>query len=344
MQKRKRTITVIVVLLVIIGLGFYIINEQSHGAKNHRTTTKSQVTKVAKKKMDIQAISNGDFSSVAGTWKNADGDVVVIGNKGAKAWKVANGNFSKVQSVGNKTGNSYSIKVADGLLTEYIAADPIPADPVGAYTPMSFIPKGVKPSFIDQDDPTKDRVVISQGRPQKENIYYYDSSNTDVSFGSDSDSGSDQKKQTTSNQAKSQDTSKQDKVAAIQKFLTQKGYVYALDNVDGVHPGSQLDQMNIPDTGEVDREVLYFVDGHTARYGSTQSGGSAETATYTINDNTIVVTNNLGTEVYNAPYQYSNGQLTFGLIKNQVDGHTYAFSLTPEDDAKSILDQKTDQD
>ena len=101
--------------------------------------------------MDINAIQNGDFSSIAGTWKNGKGMTLIFDKNG-------------LVSDTERVGIEYS-KVTDG----YLKSGTSPKSGVGvAGGAMAFLPKGVSltgeitsspnEKVDDQSDKSKDRI------------------------------------------------------------------------------------------------------------------------------------------------------------------------------------------
>ena len=104
--------------------------------------------------MDINAIQNGDFSSIAGTWKNGRGDTLTFDNNGLVSDK-------------EKVATEYA-KFTDGYLT----ASTGPKSGVGpGGVAMAFLPIGVSltsavtssnDNVDDQSDKNKDRIWTGQ--------------------------------------------------------------------------------------------------------------------------------------------------------------------------------------
>lgn len=102
--------------------------------------------------MDIAAIQNGDFSSIAGTWQNGKGYTYTFDSNGL---------------VSDKTYvNLARATVENGILKAY--EDPTSPGPGGAM--IYFIPKGVSlpdavigdQTFVDASDASRDRVYVTQ--------------------------------------------------------------------------------------------------------------------------------------------------------------------------------------
>lgn len=125
-------------------------------AKNNSSSKESSSTKSDAKQsgMDINAIQKGDFSSIAGTWKNGRGDTLTFDNNGLVSDK-------------EKVATEYA-KFTDGYLT----ASTGPKSGVGpGGAAMAFLPTGVfltsavtssNDNVDDQSDKNKDRIWTGQ--------------------------------------------------------------------------------------------------------------------------------------------------------------------------------------
>ena len=123
-------------------------------------SSQAQATTPASTGMDIAAIQNGDFSSIAGTWQNA---------KGYSYTFDANGLVSGNGFMANGQGSYIRLdlaKVENGVLKA--AEAPTSPGPGGAM--IYFIPKGVSlpdavmgdQTFVDASDASRDRVYVTQ--------------------------------------------------------------------------------------------------------------------------------------------------------------------------------------
>lgn len=97
--------------------------------------------------LDLTAIQNGDYSSLAGTWQNGFGDTFTFDNSGL----VMKGEYV----------NLGAVTIKDGLLITSVSVQP-----VGGFV-IAFIPAGTKtPNGIDGkpdgSDSSKDRLFAGQ--------------------------------------------------------------------------------------------------------------------------------------------------------------------------------------
>lgn len=125
-------------------------------AKNDSSSKESSSSKSDTKQsgMDINAIQKGDFSSVAGTWKNGRGDTLTFDNNGLVSDK-------------EKVVTEYA-KFTD----DYLTASTGPKSGVGpGGEAMAFLPKGASltnavtasnDNVDDQSDKNKDRIWAGQ--------------------------------------------------------------------------------------------------------------------------------------------------------------------------------------
>lgn len=125
-------------------------------AKNDSSSKESSSSKSDAKQsgMDINAIQRGDFSSVAGTWKNGRGDTLTFDNNGLVSDK-------------ERVTTEYA-KITDG----YLIAGTGPKSGVGpGGVAMAFLPTGVfltnavtssNDNVDDQSDKNKDRIWAGQ--------------------------------------------------------------------------------------------------------------------------------------------------------------------------------------
>lgn len=131
-----------------------------------KTEASTGSSKTAQSKMAITAIQAGDFSSIAGTWKNGKGYVLTFDQNG-------------LVSDTDEISLTYA-KVEDGFLKASL--DPITSKVGGAA--IAFLPQGVaiteavtssSPTndFVDPSDQSKDRIWVGQGLPGSDNSSFY---------------------------------------------------------------------------------------------------------------------------------------------------------------------------
>ena len=126
--------------------------EEKHTEKHTENTTQE---------IDTQAILHGDYSSIAGTWRNELGHEIVFNKNGlVKGGQIA------------KSGMG-----SDGHIGFSISSGPIGAA-MGVYPPGTSIPmkRFENNQIISIEDPTdksKTRIIITQTHPSDEKAVYY---------------------------------------------------------------------------------------------------------------------------------------------------------------------------
>ncbi len=125
------------------------------------TPTEEQHTESTTQEIDTQAILHGDYSSIAGTWRNELGHEIVF-NK--------NGLTKGGQIVQSGMGS-------DGHIGFSISSGPIGAAmgiyPPGTSIPMKRFENNKMVSIEDPTDKSKTRIIITQTHPSDEKAVYY---------------------------------------------------------------------------------------------------------------------------------------------------------------------------
>ncbi|CAH1855821.1 DUF6287 domain-containing protein [Convivina intestini] len=172
----------LVLLVLAAGAGVYALN--SHHSTNKETTkVKKQTSSTADKSsqsandaMDLKAIQAGDYTSVAGTWKNSAGNTLVFDKKGLSS-ATMNGTSTTSMKIYTDSGslkagdNDFPInsKIEAGVLQAKLGTNPLPTgDAPSALVPFNFIPKGV--DFAGSTDNDQDRIFSGQQMGEN-NIY-----------------------------------------------------------------------------------------------------------------------------------------------------------------------------
>ncbi|ADG40576.1 MULTISPECIES: DUF6287 domain-containing protein [Leuconostoc] len=194
-MKLKRVLLLLSGAVIVIGGGGYVYMQQTHvnqATKSSQPTNskiksqKKPSSKIKKQQtgMNLPQLSDQNFSSVAGTWKNSAGDTLVVTEKGMLSIKY-DGQVSNDQKIYIASGSissgeqSYHIgsKVEDGILQTVMGNDPLPTTPgASVLTPFWFIPKGVdvkkvtSMTFNGQSDQSQDRLFTGQQFDER-NIY-----------------------------------------------------------------------------------------------------------------------------------------------------------------------------
>ena len=115
-----------------------------------RPSTQEEKTNAESQKIDEQAILNGDFSTLVGTWRNGLGQEFTFDKNGL----VNSGNIEKV-SMGNDGSINFSVRSG--------------ATGFG----MSIYPAGTTMKWVDSDDLSKNRLIAGQAAPtSSEQVFY----------------------------------------------------------------------------------------------------------------------------------------------------------------------------
>lgn len=134
--------------------------------KNSSSTTSSTSEEVKTVGMDITAIQNGDFSSVVGAWKSANGGTLVFDKNGLVD--------------DNVYVNLENAKIEN----DFLSAALYPKEPVPSVVRFYFIPKGVvlpdengygSDTYADASDASRER-LLPTGQPAGQSnadLFYY---------------------------------------------------------------------------------------------------------------------------------------------------------------------------
>lgn len=125
------------------------------------TPTEEKHTENTTQKIDTQAILHGDYSSIAGTWRNELGYEIVFNKNGlTKGGQIAQSGMG-----------------SDGHIGFSISSGPIGAAmgiyPPGTSIPMKRFENNQMVSIEDPTDKSKTRIIITQTHPSDEKAVYY---------------------------------------------------------------------------------------------------------------------------------------------------------------------------
>ena len=123
--------------------------QDSSTTTEEKPSTQEEQTNAESQKIDEQAILNGDFSTLVGTWKNGLGKEFTFDKNGL----VDSGNIEKV-SIGNDGSINFSIRAG-----------------FSGYG-MSIYPAGTTITWVDSDL-SKNRLIAGQAAPtSSEQVFY----------------------------------------------------------------------------------------------------------------------------------------------------------------------------
>lgn len=125
------------------------------------TPTEEKHTENTTQEIDTQAILHGDYSSIAGTWRNELGYEIVFNKNGlTKGGQIAQSDMG-----------------SDGHIGFSISSGPIGAAmgiyPPGTSIPMKRFENNQMVSIEDPTDKSKTRIIITQTHPSDEKAVYY---------------------------------------------------------------------------------------------------------------------------------------------------------------------------
>lgn len=87
------------------------------------------------------------WATVAGTWKNARGQVITIGENGKISGTFGNGQLSEFTAMPDKTRGGFNANVRTSAVGHY---------------GLAYMPVGAKASDLDASDKTKERILVGQ--------------------------------------------------------------------------------------------------------------------------------------------------------------------------------------
>ena len=125
------------------------------------TPTEEQHTENTTQEIDTQAILHGDYSSIAGTWRNELGHEIVFNKNGLiKGGQIAQSGMGSDGHIGFSV-SSGPIGAAMGIY------------PPGTSIPMKRFENNQMVSIEDPTDKSKTRIIITQTHPSDEKAVYY---------------------------------------------------------------------------------------------------------------------------------------------------------------------------
>ena len=117
--------------------------------EEERPSTQEEKTNAKSQKIDEQAILNGDFSTLVGTWRNGLGQEFTFDKNGL----VNSGNIEKA-SIGNDGSINFSVRTGNTGFG------------------MIIYPAGTTMKWVDSD-PSKNRLIAGQAAPtSSEQVFY----------------------------------------------------------------------------------------------------------------------------------------------------------------------------
>ena len=134
------------------------------------TPTEEQHTENTTQEIDTQAILHGDYSSIAGTWRNELGHEIVFNKNGLiKGGQIAQSGMGSDGHIGFSV-SSGPIGAAMGIY------------PPGTSIPMKRFENNQMVSIEDPTDKSKTRIIITQTHPSDEKAVYYKIDSIKINF------------------------------------------------------------------------------------------------------------------------------------------------------------------
>lgn len=125
------------------------------------TPTEEKYTENTTQEIDTQAILKGNFSSIAGTWRNEKGNWVTFDNKGLTSG-------TKIEGIYLSNENTLHLS-----LRGEVAGASMGIYPPGTSIPMKRFENNQMVSIEDPTDKSKTRIIITQTHPSDEKAVYY---------------------------------------------------------------------------------------------------------------------------------------------------------------------------
>ena len=125
------------------------------------TPTEEQHTENVTQEIDTQAILKGNFSSIAGTWRNEKGNWVTFDNNGLTSGTKIEGIYLSNENTLHLSLRGKFVGAAMGIY------------PPGTSIPMKRFENNQMVSIEDPTDKSKTRIIITQTHPFDEKAVYY---------------------------------------------------------------------------------------------------------------------------------------------------------------------------
>ena len=125
------------------------------------TPTEEKHTENVTQEIDTQAILKGNFSSIAGTWRNEKGNWVTFDNNGLTSG-------TKIEGIYLSNENTLHLS-----LRGEVAGASMGIYPPGTSIPMKRFENNQMVSIEDPTDKSKTRIIITQTHPSDEKAVYY---------------------------------------------------------------------------------------------------------------------------------------------------------------------------
>ena len=125
------------------------------------TPTEEKHTENTTQEIDTQAILHGDYSSIAGTWRNEKGDWISFDKNGLTSGE-------KIEGIYLSNENTLHLSLRAGFVGAAMGIYP-----PGTSIPMKRFENNQMVSIEDPTDKSKTRIIITQTHPSDEKAVYY---------------------------------------------------------------------------------------------------------------------------------------------------------------------------
>ena len=125
------------------------------------TPTEEKHTENTTQEIDTQAILHGDYSSIAGTWRNEKEEWISFDNNGLTSGE-------KIEGIYLSNKNTLHLSLRAGFVGASMGIYP-----PGTSIPMKRFENNQMVSIEDPTDKSKTRIIITQSHPSDEKIVFY---------------------------------------------------------------------------------------------------------------------------------------------------------------------------
>lgn len=125
------------------------------------TPSEEKHTENTTQEIDTQAILHGDYSSIAGTWRNEKGNWISFDNNGLTSGE-------KIEGIYLSNENTLHLSLRAGFVGASMGIYP-----PGTSIPMKRFDNNQMVSIEDPADKSKTRIIITQTHPSDEKAVYY---------------------------------------------------------------------------------------------------------------------------------------------------------------------------
>ncbi|MBS9339005.1 hypothetical protein G6R29_05145 [Fructobacillus sp. M2-14] len=162
MFTKNSKIAAVIAALVVVGGGssYAALSLHGNGGAKPQKSVKAATNKPKSNGLDLEAIKSGDFSCVAGTWKNPGGDTYVFDDHGLKEAIFDGRKITDAEILLKGEGTVGAASIKEGMLQASLGNKNHSANKAETVAPFYFIPKGV--NLPGTSNPNVDRLYCGQ--------------------------------------------------------------------------------------------------------------------------------------------------------------------------------------